>query len=63
MVAAFVIVPLVVVRSLAAVLLLAAVLVGAASVGLLYVPALIAAIYAANYESRLRRSASADPAP
>jgi len=37
-------------------LLLAAVMVGAASVGFLYIPALIAAIYAANYESRLRKS-------
>ena len=55
-VAALVIVPRVVVRSLAAVLLLAAVMVGAASVGFLYIPALIAAIYAANYESRLRKS-------
>ncbi len=55
-VAAFVIVPSVVVRGLATVLLLAGVMVGAASVGLLYIPALIAAIYAANYESRLRKS-------
>jgi hypothetical protein len=54
--AAFVIVPSVVVRGLAAVLLLAAVMVGAASVGFLYIPALIAAIYAANYQSRLRKS-------
>lgn len=55
-VAAFVIVPRVVIRSVAAVLLLAGVMVGAASVGFLYIPALIAAIYAAKYESRLRKS-------
>lgn len=60
-VAALVIIPNVLVRSLAALLLLAGVIVGAASIGFLYIPALIAAIYAAKYESRLRRSAPVDP--
>lgn len=52
--AALAIVPNIVVRTTAAFLLFGGVIVGAASIGPLYVPALVAAIYAARFESRVR---------
>lgn len=56
--AAIVIVPNVVVRSIVAGLLLLGAMAGAASVGMLWIPAVGAAVYAARYQSRLQRNAS-----
>jgi hypothetical protein len=52
--AALAIFPSVVVRTMAAFLLFAGVIVCAASIGFLYIPAVVAAIYAARFEWKVR---------
>jgi hypothetical protein len=54
-VAASVMVPNSVVRSAAAILLTLAAIVGAASIGLFYLPAIAAAVYAARYQFKLNQ--------